>query len=330
VRIDRSDLADGPGSAHMARRVRPVPDDPDAAGKDQGKAVGGDGPPDSACASPDSALRVQQAAAYRAAVDAAYRQYAIDHGYARVEKPERETVAPAMRRTETEDPERHPVGLEDSLKGKDRPTGAAELENLRIHDGTTQHDGRMRERTSDFHLVAQLASGDAYHSVAGNKPVLVHDANGPGYTTTGAAADDVQTGARGPASGREFDPEAAGGPIQQLDAGKARITSEGVQEATAHLQRFTGGGPLAAPEQAMLDRLTSIAAGDMGPTSYDLNFYTHELDEAARYAQLGLGPESGVDLGSPTMYDVWNDVHTAALEDYGISGADLFYPELAP
>jgi hypothetical protein len=74
----------------------------------------------------------------------------------------------------------------------------------------------------------------------------------------------------------------------------------------------------------------SIAAGDTKPASYDLNFYTHELDEAARYAQLGLGPESGVDLGSPTMYDVWNNVHTAALEDYGISGADLFYPGLAP
>ena len=80
----------------------------------------------------------------------------------------------------------------------------------------------------------------------------------------------------------------------------------------------------------MLDRLTSIAAGDMEPTSYDLNFYTHELDEAARYAQLGFGPGSGVDLGSPTMYDVWNDAHTAALEDYGISGKDLFYPGLAP
>jgi hypothetical protein len=36
----------------------------------------------------------------------------------------------------------------------------------------------------------------------------------------------------------------------------------------------------------MLDRLTSIAAGDMEPTSYDLNFYTHELDEAGRYAAL--------------------------------------------
>ena len=161
-------------------------------------------------------------------------------------------------------------------------------------------------------------------------PVLVGNPDGLGHPTIRTAADDVQTGARGPASGREFDPEAAGGPIQQLEAGKARITSEGVQEVAAHLERFTGGGALEGPEQAMLDRLTSIAADDTKPTSYDLNFYTHELDEAARYAQLGLGPASGVDLGSPTMYDVWNDVHTAALEDYGISGADLFYPGLAP
>jgi hypothetical protein len=254
VRIDRSDLADKSDHAHMApRRTRSTPDDLDAAAKDQGNAGASDGPPDSSAAPPASASRIEWAAAYRAAVDAAYRQDAV----------------------------------------------------------------------------ARLASSDAYHNVA-RTPVLVGNASGLEYPTIRTAADDVHTGARGPASGREFDPEAAGGPIQQLEAGKARITSEGVQEATAHLQRFTGAGALEGPEQAMLDRLTSIAAGDTKPTSYDLNFYTHELDEAARYAQLGLGPESGVDLGSPTMYDVWNDVHTAALEDYGISGADLFYPGIAP
>lgn len=150
-----------------------------------------------------------------------------------------------------------------------------------------------------------------------------------GYATTRTAAADAQTGARGRSSGRDFDPEAAGGPIRQLDAGEAAITNEGVQEVAAHLRRFTGGGPLEAPEQGMLDRLSSITAGDLEPTSYDLNFYTHELDEAGRYAQLGFGPESGVDLGISEMYEVWNDVHTAALEDYGIRGADLFYPGLA-
>jgi hypothetical protein len=172
VRIDRSDLADEPGSAHVARRVRSAPDDPGAAGKDQDKAVGADCPPDSSRASLDSALPLDRTAAYRAAVEAAYRQYAIDHGYARVEELEREAVTPAMRRTETEDPERHLVGLEDRVKGKDRPTEAAELDNLQVPDGITEYDGRMRDRT----------------------------------------------GARGPASGREFDPETAGGPIQQFDA----------------------------------------------------------------------------------------------------------------
>jgi hypothetical protein len=230
VRIDRSDLADEPGSARTARRARSAPDDPHAVGKDQGKTVGGDGTPDSSRASLDPAFCIDRTAAYRAAVDAAYRQCAIDYRHVRVEK----------------------------------------------------------------------------------------------------LAEYVLTGARGPASGREFNPETAGGPIQQLDAGKERITNEGVQGATAHLQRFTGGGPVEAPEQAMLDRLTSIVAGHMEPTSYDLNFYTHELDEAGRYARLGFGPESGVNIGSPEMYDVWNDVHTAALEDYGISGVDLFYPGLAP
>lgn len=237
VRIDRADLAGEPDDAHTARRAGSAPDDPDAAGKDQGETVCGDALPGSSLVILDSARRMERAAAYRANVDAAYRQYAIDHG--------------------------------------------------------------------------------------------THNADDLGYVAVRTAAADVQTGARGPASGREFDPESAGGPIQQLDARKAIITNEGVEEVTAHLRRFTGGGSLDSPEQGMLDRLTSIVAGDMEPTSYDLNFYTHELDEAGRYAQLGFGPESGADLGDPEMYEVWNDVHTAALEDYGIRGADLFYPGLA-
>jgi hypothetical protein len=210
--------------------------------------------------------------AYRAAVDVAYRQYAIGPGHARVEEPESETASPAIRRIESADP------------------------------------------------------GDARRDVARAIQVLARNADGPGYTTVEIAPADVPTGARGPASGREFDPEAAGGPIQQLDARTARITDEGVQEVAAHLRRFTGGGSLDAPEEGMLDRLASIASGAMRPTSYDLNFFTHELDEAGRYAQLGFGPESGVDLGSSEMYEVWNDAHTAALEDYGISDANLFYP----
>jgi hypothetical protein len=106
VRIDRSDLADKSDDAHMApRRTRSTPDDLDAAAMDQGSAGASDGLPDWSAAPPDSALRIERAVAYRAAVDAAYRQDAIDHGYARVEKTERETITPAIRRIEAEAPE---------------------------------------------------------------------------------------------------------------------------------------------------------------------------------------------------------------------------------
>jgi hypothetical protein len=88
VRIDRSDLADKPDDTHMApRRTRSTPGDLDTAAKDQGSAGAADGPRGSSAAPPDSAVRIERAAAYRATVDAAYRQDAIDHGYARVEKP---------------------------------------------------------------------------------------------------------------------------------------------------------------------------------------------------------------------------------------------------
>ncbi|HWG63785.1 MAG TPA: hypothetical protein VG253_19015, partial [Streptosporangiaceae bacterium] len=67
MRIDRSGPADEPDGPRMGRRARSAPDDPDAAGKDRGNADRSDGPL-------DSALRTERASAYRAAVDAAYRQ----------------------------------------------------------------------------------------------------------------------------------------------------------------------------------------------------------------------------------------------------------------
>lgn len=161
MRIDRSDPADGPGDAHTDHRARLTPDDPDAASKDRCKAVSGDGPPGSSPARPDSALRTERSAAYRAKVDAVYQQYAIDYGDTRVEKLERETVIPAIRRTEPEGPEHHMGGIEDRLKGKDRPADDADLkkgETRQALDDTTtvarrasasgDHDGRMRDLTT--------------------------------------------------------------------------------------------------------------------------------------------------------------------------------------
>lgn len=126
MRIDRSDQADGPGDADMARPARSAPGDLNAAGADRGKAIGGDGPPGSSSAHPDSALRTEQTAAYHALVDAVYRQYDIDHGHARVEKLKCEAVIPGMHRIEAEDPE----GLGDRLEVKGRLTEAADLKKV--------------------------------------------------------------------------------------------------------------------------------------------------------------------------------------------------------
>lgn len=89
MQIERSDVADELDHVHMGVRPRPAPDEPDVAGMD--KAAGSDGAPDPP-ASHDSALRLETTAVYRAAVDAAYRQYAIDHGHTQTKEPGQETV----------------------------------------------------------------------------------------------------------------------------------------------------------------------------------------------------------------------------------------------
>lgn len=136
MRIDRSDLADGPGDAHVVRRAQSRPDHQDPASKDGGKAVGGDDPPDFSPTRPDSTLRTERTTAYRAVVDAAYRQYAIDRSDARVETLERETASPAVSRSDVEDPERYLVGPADRLKGKRQPAEAAR-ESPRAADDTS-------------------------------------------------------------------------------------------------------------------------------------------------------------------------------------------------
>ncbi|MCG8421353.1 MAG: hypothetical protein MJE77_25830 [Proteobacteria bacterium] len=74
----------------------------------------------------------------------------------------------------------------------------------------------------------------------------------------------------------------------------------------------------------MLQRLRRIANGELQPTAQDLNFYTHELREFVRYRRMGHK------TGDPG-YDVWNNAHTATLEDYGLSELSkphpLYHPE---
>ncbi|MCC6973478.1 MAG: hypothetical protein IT322_05645 [Anaerolineae bacterium] len=120
------------------------------------------------------------------------------------------------------------------------------------------------------------------------------------------------TGAKGPNSRRDFDPDQAGGPIRNLDYRKVKITHEGVDVVERHLSRFESY----KPNQGMIARLRRIASGQMSPEPVDLRFYTHELREYVRYRRLGfpVGEPSG-DGG----WEMWNNTHTATLEDYKLN-----------
>jgi len=85
----------------------------------------------------DAAARTERALENRAEVDGAYRAYAIDRAYERVREIEQNTITPAMRRIEAEDPDRHLAGLDHRLKGRDRldeKVTAAMTERVRTAD----------------------------------------------------------------------------------------------------------------------------------------------------------------------------------------------------
>jgi hypothetical protein len=71
---------------------------------------------------PDLPDRATYWAEYRKAVEVEYRAYAIETGCDRVRETEETVITPAMRRIEAEDPDRHLVGLEFRLKGRERLT----------------------------------------------------------------------------------------------------------------------------------------------------------------------------------------------------------------
>jgi hypothetical protein len=132
-------------------------------------------------------------------------------------------------------------------------------------------------------------------------------------------------GARGPISGREFDPAAAGGPIRHLTSDQIKIQSRGIDVLEQHVARF---GPDPA-NRAMIQRLRSIAAGRIRATKADLNFYSHELREFVRYRRLGWG--NGQPPDGDAAYALWNNAHSAALEDYGLrEGPEVLYHPNVP
>ena len=124
-------------------------------------------------------------------------------------------------------------------------------------------------------------------------------------------------GARGPSSGRDFDPEKAGGPIEPRSLDDVKITHETVDQVEAHISRF-GRDP---HNEAMLARQRAIADGKLETTFEDKAFHAHEIDEYQRYQNLGF--KEGLPEDEEAQAELWNNTHSAALEDYRMSETEL-------
>jgi len=112
---------------------------------------------------------------------------------------------------------------------------------------------------------------------------------------------------RGVHSGRLYNPDKAGGPIQQLDWRTTSVTRKGIDLVKLHTGRF---GPSDA-NAVMIGRLEQILGGKVFMTDTDKRFYTHELRELERYRVLGVA-----DGAQPDDDSIWNNTHSATLEDF--------------
>ena len=126
----------------------------------------------------------------------------------------------------------------------------------------------------------------------------------------------------GNSSGRPFYPQETGLPIsaRQLSNNGVRITNRGVDKVEQHLSRFGSD----TQNQKQLGRLRQIASGKLEPTSSDFNNYTHELRESLRYKKLGY--VTGVPEDPEAALRLWNNAHTATLEEFGLrEGVGVLY-----
>lgn len=180
-----------------------------------------------------------------------------------------------------------------------------------------------------FKKTAEELGGDAptgYNQVMDNKGLLITGASVAAGLTMGRMRfpelEELEHfGARGAFTSRQFDPEKAGGPIEYLTTNGVNINHEGIEIVEKHISRFEPD----PGNEFMVGRLKKIANGEIPPEKVDLNYYTHECREYQRYCNLGW--ETGRPADDIEAYDLWNNTHTATLEDYRITGDDLYHPD---
>ena len=130
---------------------------------------------------------------------------------------------------------------------------------------------------------------------------------------------------KGAKSGRPFNPSKAGGKIINLSYQNLKITDKGVGLVEAHVRRFN---PVGEAELRMVERLRRITTQTLVAEPVDLRFYTHELREYLRYKKLGY--PTGQPADPNEAYELWNNAHTATLEDYKLKEGFgvLFHPSV--
>jgi len=205
---------------------------------------------------------------------------------------------------------------------------AGKVINSKIAGGLMAGGGVYNGNIEGFHQAAQQLGGDTlagYDQVMDNKELIIAGVSVVAGLTMGRMRfpelEELEHfGARGAASGRTFDPELAGGPIENLTTDGVNVTHEGIATVEKHISRFDHD----PANDVMIGRLKNIAKGEFPPEQVDLNYYTHECREFQRYCNLGW--ESGEPEGHAS-YDLWNNAHTATLEDFKLKDGDLFHPD---
>lgn len=123
-------------------------------------------------------------------------------------------------------------------------------------------------------------------------------------------------------SGRDFNPDQAGGPIQDLEWSSAIISQGGIDLVKLHTGRLAASDA----NNVMIERLEKILKGELDFTDIDKRYYTHEIRELDRFRSLGYSDTDTPKQDSPA----WNNAHTATLEDYKVKDDDsLLYTEEA-
>lgn len=141
----------------------------------------------------------------------------------------------------------------------------------------------------------------------------------PIYTVFNSPYEGATT--KGEYSGRDFNAEQAGWPTLDMKWEPAIASQEGANIVKLHTSKFLPSDA----NKVMIDRLDRILRGELEMTDTDRRFYTHEIREFERFKALGYGDTEMPDPDSP----VWNNVHTATLEDFKLKDDPslLYTPE---